>query len=55
MQIGLPDQVSEFLNQWLFPTFHDRFAKEESKEVMEKLLECIRDLADEMGPGAIHT
>lgn len=25
---------------------------EQNKEVIEKTLECIRDLADEMGPGA---
>jgi hypothetical protein len=31
------------------------FESEDSKEVIEKVLECIRDLADEMGPGGVVT
>ena len=29
--------------------------KEDNKEVIEKLLECIRDLADEMGPASVES
>lgn len=29
--------------------FHD----ETNKEVIEKTLECVRDIADEMGPGGV--
>jgi len=37
----------------LYPHFAKLFSDEEDKEVIEKVLECIRDLADEMGPGGI--
>jgi hypothetical protein len=30
------------------------FQDEEEKEVIEKVLECIRDIADEMGPAGIQ-
>jgi uncharacterized protein YlzI (FlbEa/FlbD family) len=29
------------------------FQDEEEKEVIEKVLECVRDIADEMGPAGI--
>lgn len=30
------------------------FQDEEQKEVIEKVLECVRDIADEMGPAGIQ-
>jgi hypothetical protein len=30
------------------------FSDEDSKEVIEKVLECVRDLCDEMGPSGIE-
>jgi len=37
----------------LFPQFSRLFADEQNKEVIEKTLECVRDIADEMGPAGI--
>ena len=50
---ALPDTVKQFLDQFLIPHLKDQLAKEVSKSVVEKLLENIRDLADEMGPSGI--
>jgi len=38
----------------LIPHLQNRLATELHKEVIEKTLECIRDLADEMGPDSIE-
>jgi hypothetical protein len=38
----------------LYPHFQTLFNQEENKEVIEKVLECIRDLADEFGPSGIE-
>lgn len=53
VSIDVPDQVRDFLTRWLIPHFQSLFEKEKDKEVIEKLLECYRDLAEEMGPGAV--
>ena len=42
------------LDSLLFPHLKTRLTTEVHKEVVEKVLECIRDLADEMGPGALE-
>lgn len=49
----LPSQVVEYLTSVLFPHFMKLFQDEEEKEVIEKVLECVRDIADEMGPAGI--
>ena len=51
----LPDQVNQFLISVLYPHFHELIMREQSKEVIEKVLECIRDIADEMGPAGVIT
>lgn len=51
----LPPQVVTFLDQVLMPHFKELFESEFNKEVIEKVLECIRDLADEMGPCSLAT
>lgn len=57
---GLPAQnqlrpeVLDFLKTYLFPHFQKLFQDEDSKEVVEKVLECVRDLADELGPSGIE-
>ena len=38
----------------MYPHFQTLFNQEENKEVIEKVLECIRDLADEFGPSGIE-
>ena len=54
MQQPLPSQVKQFLDTVLIPHLQHRLATELHKEVVEKTLECIRDLSDEMGPGSIE-
>jgi hypothetical protein len=51
---ALPQQVNEYLEVVLFPQFQKLLNDEQNKEVVEKCLECIRDLADEMGPAAFN-
>jgi hypothetical protein len=59
-EAGLPTKsklqppVVEFLKDHLFPHFHELFTSEKNKEVVEKVLECVRDLAEEWGPAAIE-
>lgn len=53
-QNKLEPQVIEYLTTYLFPHFQSLFAQEQSKEVIEKVLECVRDLADELGPSGIE-
>ena len=43
----------EFNKLVLFPQFTSFLHDEINKEVVEKVLECIRDIADEMGPAGI--
>ena len=49
----LPEQVKTLLNKVIMPYFDDRIVKENEKEVVEKVLECMRDLLDEMGPHSL--
>ena len=44
----------EFLSTTVFPHYQTLINDEQNKEVIEKLLECIRDLADEMGPASLE-
>jgi hypothetical protein len=46
--------VIDFLKTYLYPHFQKLFSDEDSKEVVEKVLECVRDIADELGPSAIE-
>lgn len=38
----------------LYPQFSRLFADERTKEVIEKTMECVRDIADEMGPAGLE-
>lgn len=49
----MPEKVVEFLDQIVFPHFFKIFEEEQNKEVIEKTLECMRELSEELGPGAI--
>ena len=53
LKMPFPEQVTEFLSKVVYPHFQKLFSDEEDKEVVEKVLECIRDIADDMGPGGI--
>ena len=46
----LPQQVTEYFNTIVFPYFFKIFDQEENKEVIEKVLENLRDLSDDFGP-----
>lgn len=37
----------------MFPQLEKLLKDESNKEVIEKVLECIRDLSDEMGPAGV--
>ena len=51
-EVPLPAPVMQFLTETIFPHYNALFDNEINKEVIEKLLENIRDLADEMGPAS---
>ena len=53
VQQPLPAEVKTFVNTRLMPHLKEVMESEMSKEVVEKVLECIRDLADEIGPDAV--
>jgi len=37
----------------IFPHYYKIFEDEANKEVIEKTLECLREMCEELGPGAI--
>jgi len=55
VQIPLPDQVSQFMDTVMYAHYFDLLQNESNKEVVEKVLECIRDITEEMGPAGVAT
>lgn len=53
VQTPLPEKVQEFIDQVIFPHYYKIFEDEANKEVIEKTLECIREMCEELGPGSI--
>jgi hypothetical protein len=53
VKVALPPQVTEFLNTVVLPHYFELFEAEDSKEVIEKTLECIREMCEEYGPSSI--
>lgn len=53
VQNPLPADVLQFIDTKIFAHFLTIFEDERNKEVIEKTIECIRDMCEEMGPGAI--
>jgi hypothetical protein len=53
VKIQVPLEVTAFLDQVIFPHFFNLFDTEESKEVIEKTLECLREMCEVFGPSAI--
>ena len=51
----LPSEVKQFLTEYLYPHLHARLQSDDEKEVIEKVLENIRDMADEMGPDSVKS
>ncbi len=49
----MPQKVQEFIDQVVFAHFYELFESEQNKEVIEKTLECIRDMCEQLGPGAV--
>jgi len=54
VQQPLPAAVKQFIDNILVPHFKEIMAHETRKDVVEKCMECIRDLVDEMGPAAME-
>jgi importin-4 len=50
---ALPSQVNEYLDQVIFPHYFQIFETDDNKEVIEKTLECVREMCEVFGPGAI--
>lgn len=50
----LPEKVVEFLDQVVFPHYYKIFEDERHKEVIEKTLECIRELLEVFGPSSVQ-
>lgn len=53
VQAALPAKVQEFLDTIVFPHYYKIFEDESNKEVIEKTLECIREMCEELGPGCV--
>jgi len=49
----LPADVMQYLNQIVFPFFYSTFDQEENKEVIERVLENMRELTEDFGPGVL--
>lgn len=43
----------DFIDNKIFPHFYTIISDEINKEVIEKTIECIRELSEELGPAAI--
>ena len=52
-QESLPAPVKTFVDTVLIPHFQGRMKQDYHKEVIEKVLECVRDMLDEMGPASV--
>ena len=50
----LPAQVSAFLNTIVLPYFFKLLDQEDNKEVIERVLENLRDFCDEFGPAVFQ-
>ena len=53
VQEPLPADAKTYIDNILMPHFTNLLKEEMEKEVVEKVLENIRDMAEEMGPGGI--
>ena len=42
------------MNTVVFPYYFKLFDQEDDKEVIERVLEALRDMADRLGPGAFR-
>jgi hypothetical protein len=51
----LPTEVNQYLDQVVLPHYYHIFEEEENKEVIEKTLECVREMCEVLGPAAIAT
>jgi hypothetical protein len=44
----------QYLTTIIFPHYQTLVNDEQNKEVMEKMLMCLKDLAEEMGPASLE-
>lgn len=49
----LPEQAQQLIDQVILPHYFKIFEDETNKEVIEKTLECIREMCEELGPGSV--
>jgi len=49
----LPEHVATFLNQTVFPYYFKLLEQEDDKEVIESVLERLREIAEAFGPASI--
>jgi importin-4 len=50
----LPAPVVEYMEQVIFPHYFELFDHEDNKEVIEKTLECFREMCEVFGPAAVE-
>ena len=50
----LPAPVIEYMEQVIFPHYFQLFETEDNKEVIEKTLECLREMCEVFGPSPIE-
>ena len=53
-QSQLPEAVLQFLTTIIFPHYQSLVDQERDKKVMEKMLLCLRAIAEEMGPASFE-
>lgn len=46
--------MQEFLDTVVIPHYNRIFEDEANKEVIEKTLECLREMAEELGPASVN-
>jgi len=51
---ALPADVTEYLNTYVFPYFYNVFEEEDNKEVVERVLENLTELANDFGPAVFN-
>lgn len=51
---ALPEEVTQYVNQVLFPYFYKVFDEEDNKEVIERVLENMREMAEDLGPAVFN-
>jgi hypothetical protein len=54
VKFPLPAPVVEYMEQVIFPHYFELFDQEDNKEVIEKTLECFREMCEVFGPAGVE-